>query len=804
MKSKSILPLLLAMVLVFSLLPVTPAQAEGTKYDFMVGGIPVTSDNAADILGDGLFSYDAETNTLTVKGSKTFSTNAIVNDNDGLTIYVENDATLKTTGSNTLLSYRNFTITGPGKLTLQVEGEDLSAVFMHHVGTMTLEDANVRITGMDYGINGNNKLKLVVRNSFLTAGGKYGGIARLAGFVVEGCKLIDPYNGKIADSGVLAPEDAYETYAAQARIDPIRYDLWIAGTQVAEVNKDNILVTGGFSYNPETKTLTVTESCATGENVIVNNIVGLTIYVAKDVVLDSGGAAITTGKDLRITGPGKLGLLGNYGVYAMYDATVRLQDASVSAVGTYAITGGYSGTNKLIIQNSNLVATGITKAVSGFKGGIELIDCNLTAPEGGKTDSGAIADKSGNAATSVTISKTAGSTESVKTPEPVKSVAITVDAPAAGETPEDAVPTVSTAGVTLYAYDWIDENGKTMSKKYGAFEAGKSYKLVVVVSSTKPFDGSATATVNGETAQAEQQWDDYNLRITAELPVGKAPAADEVQILISIVDKVDLSKVKISLTTDKGTTETSGSTVTKTLNATKGSEIEVRAEVKDGCKFTRWRITDFDTGDSYDVTEQTYKLKADKKLIIGAYFDSEYPWSNASSWALEELVKANDLKLIPELLINADLTENITRREFAHVAVKLYEKLTGKAAAAAGNNPFADTDDAEVLKAYSIGITNGTSATTFTPDALIDREQMATMMTRALTNAGIDTKVDLDTVQKFADDGLMHDWGRSSIYYMSGIGIIKGVGNNTFDVLGNASREQSLLIAERSAEKLAK
>ena len=78
------------------------------------------------------------------------------------------------------------------------------------------------------------------------------------------------------------------------------------------------------------------------------------------------------------------------------------------------------------------------------------------------------------------------------------------------------------------------------------------------------------------------------------------------------------------------------------------------------------------------------------------------------------------------------------------------------------------------------------------------------MMPRALTNAGIDTKVDLDTVQKFADDGLMHDWGRSSIYYMSGIGIIKGVGNNTFDVLGNASREQSLLIAERSAEKFAK
>ena len=86
--------------------------------------------------------------------------------------------------------------------------------------------------------------------------------------------------------------------------------------------------------------------------------------------------------------------------------------------------------------------------------------------------------------------------------------------------------------------------------------AGKTYTLVTVVSSDKPFSASATATVNGATAQAERVWDDYNFRITAEMPVAAAPTADEVQILISIVEKVDLSKVKISLTTDKGTTET--------------------------------------------------------------------------------------------------------------------------------------------------------------------------------------------------------------------------------------------------------
>ena len=77
-------------------------------------------------------------------------------------------------------------------------------------------------------------------------------------------------------------------------------------------------------------------------------------------------------------------------------------------------------------------------------------------------------------------------------------------------------------------------------------------------------------------------------------------------------------------------------------------------------------------------------------------------------------------------------------------------------------------------------------------------------MTRALTKAGIDTKVDLTKVSKFADDSDLNDWGRSPVYYMSNIGIIKGVGNNKFDVKGKATREQSLLISERSAEKFAK
>ena len=257
--------------------------------------------------------------------------------------------------------------------------------------------------------------------------------------------------------------------------------------------------------------------------------------------------------------------------------------------------------------------------------------------------------------------------------------------------------------------------------------------------------------------------------------------------------------------------ETNGGNKISTIEVKTGEKVTKPTDPKkDGYTFEGWYL------DSKLTKEFDFNKAIDDDIILYAKWSeakkeeqpttkpTEKPWKKASSWAEEELDKANALNVIPEIFNKQDLTQNITRKEFAHVAVKLYEKLTGKKATAITKNPFTDTTDVEVLKAYNVGITLGTSDTTFTPDALITREQMATMMTRALTKAGIDTKVDLEKATKFADDAEMHDWGKESIYYMSSIEIIKGVGDNLFDNKGNATREAAILISIRSAEKFAK
>ena len=195
---------------------------------------------------------------------------------------------------------------------------------------------------------------------------------------------------------------------------------------------------------------------------------------------------------------------------------------------------------------------------------------------------------------------------------------------------------------------------------------------------------------------------------------------------------------------------------------------------------------------------------------------------DASAWAQSELQQAEALGLIPDILDGADLTADITRAEFAAVAVKVYEALSGTPALPAVANPFTDTADPEILKAYNIGAVNGTSATTYSPNDLLNREQAATMLTRVFKRVTLpgwtlatDSQFTLpyEKPTAFADDKDISDWAKDSVYFMAANNIINGVGNNKFapknitteeqaQGYANATREQALIIAMRMVENL--
>ena len=181
-----------------------------TNYNLTVGGREVNSANAADVLGDGAFCYEPESQTLTIKGSCATEGMNILSKIDGLTIVVENDVELSS-GSNlsVIWLFGNTTLCGSGKLTLRQPNEcgicltSDTKTYAH----LTIENATVEIQAL-WGIVGPmsdyRNEKLTVRNSNLTItteGSAAEAIGDLkGGIVLEDCYVQEPegadYSGK--------------------------------------------------------------------------------------------------------------------------------------------------------------------------------------------------------------------------------------------------------------------------------------------------------------------------------------------------------------------------------------------------------------------------------------------------------------------------------------------------------------------------------------------------------------------------------------------------------------------------------
>ena len=194
----------------------------------------------------------------------------------------------------------------------------------------------------------------------------------------------------------------------------------------------------------------------------------------------------------------------------------------------------------------------------------------------------------------------------------------------------------------------------------------------------------------------------------------------------------------------------------------------------------------------------------------------------ASPWTADQKIfeRAEALGLIPDSLRGSDWTKPITRAEFAAIAVKVYESLSGVKAIPSVVNPFTDTTDIEVLKAYNVGITAGTAADKFSPNVVLNREQAATMLTRVFKRVSIpgwtldkDSPLEYTKPAPFADDASISPYAKDSVYFMVANGIITGIGNNMFAPraitsaeqatgYASATREQALAIAVRMAENL--
>ncbi len=174
---------------------------------------------------------------------------------------------------------------------------------------------------------------------------------------------------------------------------------------------------------------------------------------------------------------------------------------------------------------------------------------------------------------------------------------------------------------------------------------------------------------------------------------------------------------------------------------------------------------------------------------------TSFAMSFPSEWAIEEIDLAQNYGLVTEAV-----TENyqayITRENFCELVVKLYQGLTEETISINGD-PFLDTDNEDILKAYAVGIVKGVSSDTFAPNEKITRQEICVMLSRCI-NVAFDTPDMIpSTLNMFKDAGDIADWAIEAVDYMYTNEIIKGVGHDKIDPLGYTTCEQSILLVYR-------
>ena len=199
-----------------------------------------------------------------------------------------------------------------------------------------------------------------------------------------------------------------------------------------------------------------------------------------------------------------------------------------------------------------------------------------------------------------------------------------------------------------------------------------------------------------------------------------------------------------------------------------------------------------------------YDVNGNKIKDLGAYL-KPYGISLArDKWAEEAIIDGTDCNYVPRNLLY-NYRNNITRREYCHLAVAVYEgkkgNYRGKAFTRDAKSPFTDVDDCYVSAAAELGIVSGMGNGKFEPDRPITRQEAAVLLCGLAKALERDTQV--EKVKNFADDAAIADWAKPSVYKICGIksesgnGVMVGVGNNKFSPATYYTREQAIVTAYR-------
>ncbi len=258
--------------------------------------------------------------------------------------------------------------------------------------------------------------------------------------------------------------------------------------------------------------------------------------------------------------------------------------------------------------------------------------------------------------------------------------------------------------------------------------------------------------------------------------------------------------------------------VSPSSRAEAGDTVTITVTPNEGYELDELVVYDAD-GDEVDLDDEgdgeyTFEMpKSDVEIEVSfariSDADDEMPVASfvdvaASDWYADavQYVFANGL-----MAGTSDTTFSPNATTTRAMIVTILYRLEGTPAVT-GTTAFTDVAAGQyyadaVAWAAQNGIVSGTSATTFSPDGVITREQMAAILYRYAQYKGYDVTAKAD-LSMFTDAAQVSTYATDAMAWANASGLISGTSATTLSPAGSATRAQVATILMRFCENIAK
>ncbi|GAA0135699.1 hypothetical protein YSY43_25390 [Paenibacillus sp. YSY-4.3] len=185
---------------------------------------------------------------------------------------------------------------------------------------------------------------------------------------------------------------------------------------------------------------------------------------------------------------------------------------------------------------------------------------------------------------------------------------------------------------------------------------------------------------------------------------------------------------------------------------------------------------------------------------LGKYAVLEYNKTFAdvggNHWAIQAIKKMAAKHIIAGVdATRFDPQRNVTRAEFAAMLTRALGLTTADTLTFTDVSPD-DWYAEAIAKASSAGIVHGRNSSTFAPDAVISREEMAVMIIRAYKHLhGAETTT--PNPSSFSDNERIEAWARDAVGAAQSWNLIRGRGNNQFAPKAPMTRAESAQVVSK-------